>query len=76
MEVFSGSRSSREVSAAALELYLGFTDGEAGIGSIWYLTTFMSQWLLRAAHAATEKGAEYSRYFGLRRFSAHTTAGK
>lgn len=37
---------------------------------------FVSQWLLRAAHAATEKGAEYSRYFGLRRFSAHTAAGK
>jgi hypothetical protein len=36
----------------------------------------VSQWALRAAHAATEKGAEYSRYFGLRRFSAHTAAGK
>ncbi len=36
----------------------------------------MSQWPLRAAHTATEKGAEYSRYLGLRRFSAHAAAGK
>ena len=37
---------------------------------------FVSQWPLRATHAAAEKGAEYSRYFGLRRLSAHTAAGK